>query len=337
MSFRLQRSPLESIAPVAGRRVSAKMINGVQSHFVTLTFKGLVTIAGAVAAAILNRGSIMAAYEEVGISENGTDLHLYDGKVLRFLSEMAAMSALTATRLTSTAIGATQLTEQVRIYFAHPFAINPRETAMLEHNIQQALEVFVKQRTGAAAFIATAGGGGTVTLTNVTVTVSHGFVAGETDRPYYIPKVSQQIVTVAGANTKLREYIKINNALRALVVSQETTGIGEVSDILNGLRFKGDSRDIVGPDSLTLEELVLDSEYEFGGQVVASNRSHIGFNFQTAGRLAAVLQPSQDVNLRLEFDVQKSVVDAVSTSQLRLTLVELEADAKLCKPIDFPI
>jgi hypothetical protein len=336
MGYRLQRSGLKSITPTAGRRESSRMINGAQSHFVTLRITGDVVISVAAATAILNRGSILAAFDEIGISENGTDVHLYDGKVLRFLSEMSAPSALSAVRLTSTAVGTTSLSESVRIYFAHPYAANPRETAFLEHNVQQALEVFVKQRANAATFLATAGAA-TVVLQNVSVKITQGYVGTETDRPFYIPKVYQQVVSVTGANTQLQEYIKTNNALRAIVVSQETTGIGEVSDVLNGLRLKGDSRDIIGPNSMTLAELQEDGEFEFGGAVVASNRSHVGFNFQQFGRLANLLTPGQDVNLRFEFDVQKSVIDAASTSQLRITRVELSPDSALCKPLTIPV
>lgn len=335
--FNLQKNGRPSIAPVAGQRVYSRLINNVQSHVVQLDVTGTVTIATADATAILNRGSLWACFDEVGISENGRDTVLMHGRVLRALSEQAAPSPLSAVRLTSTAQAAYTLKESARIEFAHPYAIQPRETAYREHDPRQLLEVFVKLNSNAAALIATAGGGGTVTLTNLSVNVTHIYDGVETVAPFFIPHVRQLVDKVTGANAAQPFYIKTPRVLRGMVLSQEDSDIGEVSDIINAVVLRGDQKDWIGPSAVSLEDLIAASEYEFGGASGWNvGDAHLGFNFQTFGRLSNCLNPNQDTNLRFELDVQPSVT-GTGTSQLRLTLIELWTDAALTQPLTIPV
>jgi hypothetical protein len=170
--YRQQKNGRSAIVPVAGEQAFSRLVNAVQSNFVTLVFRCTLTIAVAAALAVYNRGSILAAFDEVGIDENGTTRHIYDGRVLRFISEMAAPSALSAVRVpASGAIGVYNLEEAVRIYFAHPFAAVPRETAYLERDVKQIFSAYVKLKQNAVNFIAPPGGGGTSVITNMTVSV----------------------------------------------------------------------------------------------------------------------------------------------------------------------
>jgi hypothetical protein len=329
--YRQQRNPRSAITPVAGEQVFSRLINAVQSNFITLVFRARVTIAGAVITAIRNRGSVLALFDEVGVDENGTVRHLYDGRVLRFISETAAPSALSSTRLTSTAIGVTDLEECVRIYFAHPFAAVPKETAFLERDVKQVLSVFAKMNATPTARIAEVGAA-TVTLSNLSISVTHGYDASETARPFFVPTVTQQIVDVTGTNDNLQEYIKTSHSLRGLVITQETTTTGEVSDIINSLSLKGDFHDIIGPNKMSWKDLCLESEFEFGGAVQSSsNRAHLMLNFQDHGMLSKILNPNQDNNLRLEANVQASVA-GTGTSRIRITRLNLERDAAIVDP-----
>lgn len=334
MSFRLTRNKRSAIAPVAGERQFSKLVNGVQGHYVDVVARATVTVTVANATAVLNRGSVWSLFDEIGIEENGTDRMIMHGRVLRFLSEMAAPSSLSATRMTSPNIAVYNLVESARIYFAHPFAANPRETAFREHDVRQDLRIFAKMASNPAAALLTVGGA-TVVVSAVSVSATHGYDKDERDLPYFIPRIYQQVVQVAGTNAQLPEYIRSNNAIRALVVSQETTTVGEVSDILNAVALKSDTRDIIGPNPVRLDELQYASEFDFGGAVVSSNKAHLGLNFQQWGRLAYLLAPGQDVNLRFEFDVQASA--SAGTSQLRITRVELDPDPTLCKKLDIPL
>jgi hypothetical protein len=319
------------LVPIAGERAFTRLINGVSSNFVTLVFAASFVISVGAATNIRNRGSILAAFDEIGIDENGTDRHIYDGTVLRFLSEMASPSALSAQRVTSTAVATYPLEEAVRIYFAHPFAAIPRETAYLEKDVKQLLQVFAKLNASAKDQLATAGAA-TLALNNVTVTVTHGFDADEQARPEFIPTVRQQIVSVDSANGQLPEFIRSQHAIRAIVLTQEGTTIGEVGDIINSLVLRSDDRDYIGPGKMTWRDLVLQSEFEFGGAVVSTNRAHLGINFQQNGRLSSVVSPAQNNNLRFEFDCQPSVVVGAGASKIRITILELQRDPALTNP-----
>lgn len=332
---RTQKNPRSTIVPVAGDRAFSRLINAVQSHYVELVVTGILTIAGGAATAIRNRGSILAAFDEIGIDENGTDRHIMTGRVARVLSEMASARTIAPTRLTNTAAAAYNLRETIRLYFAHPFSAVPRETAFLEHDTRQLLQAFVKlAASGGADKIAKVGGAVTATLTGLKVNVTHGYDAQESDRPYFIPITRQLVIPVAGAAANLQAFIKTSNAIRAIVVSQEDTGEGEVSDIINGLAFRGDFRDLIGPGERKWLDMVDAQQLEFGGDMTSP--AHVGLNFQTHGRLAAVLNPNQDNNLRFEFDCQPSVSGSGS-SQIRVTTVELVADPALCKPLTIPV
>lgn len=320
--YRLQRNPRSNIVTVAGERAFSRLINAVSSNFVTLVFTGSLAISVASATNIRNRGSILACYDEIGIDENGTDRHIYDGRVLRVLSEMAAPSALSAKRVSAVTVATYPLEECVRIYFAHPFAAVPRETAYLERDTKQLLQVFAKLNASAKDKLATAGAA-TLALSSLVITVTHGYDKNEPNLPEFIPAVRQQIVSVDSANPQLPEFLKGSNAIRQIVVSQEGTTIGEVSDIINSLVLRSDDTDFIGPGKMDWDDLQLEQEFEFGGAIVASNRAHLGINFQQGGRLSSVVSPAQLNNLRFEFDCQPSVTAGAGNSKIRITIVEL--------------
>lgn len=331
--YSLQRNGRASIVPVAGEQAFSRLVNAVQSNFVTLIFRCTLTIAVAAALAVYNRGSILAAFDEVGIDENGTTRHIYDGRVLRFLSEMAAPSALNAVRVpASGAIGVYNLEEAVRIYFASPMSMVPRETAYLERDVKQIFSAYVKLKQNAVNFIAPPGGGGTSVITNLTVSVSHGYDASETARPFFVPTVTQQIVDVVAVNDTLTEYIKTSHSLRGLVISQDTTTKGEVADIINSLALKGDFHNVIGPKQIAWNDLCLEQEFDFGGAVTSQNRAHLGLLFQDHGRLSQILNPNQDNNLRFEFNVQPTALAGAGTSRIRITRLNLERDPAIVDP-----
>lgn len=343
--FTYQRSQRPQITPTlannglsaAPDRLYSKLATKMQCHFVTLNFTGTLTIAGGAATALRNRGSIMAIAAEVGIDENGVDRHLYKGPVLRFISEMQSLSPLTAKRVTSTAAAAYPLQEMVRIYFADPFSQIPRETAYLVHDISQDFRVFVRlQQDDAAGDGATIGqqlaqvpGGVTATLTALKITVQQGFDATQAELPYFIPTTVQQMHQVPGTNALDPEYLRITSSIRALIVSQETTTVGEVGDIINSLALKGDNGDIIGPVQENWADLIAEQEAYFGGAVFG-NSAHLAIKFQEHGALGNILNPDQFSNLRFEFNDTTSA--SAGVSQIRITRLQLERDPALCGP-----
>lgn len=322
-------TPRSTITPAAGERKGVRLINGTRSWGVLLHAKATVDITAA-GSAVRNRGSVWAIFDEVVVDENGSDRHLYDGRVLRFLSEMHAPSALSSTRLTGAGIQAgTVIQESAMIWFAHPLQAQSFETAFREADARQTLEVFVKQSSNALATLIT-GGTGTVTAISVSVTQLHD--PRSTVRPVFIPIARETTQAIAGANTKEEIFIKTPHHIRALVLQQEDDA-GERSDIINKIALRGDFRDLIGPQQLSLEEITRLGEFEFGGSVFAS-QSQIGFNFQRSGRLSNVINPADDVNLRFELDVSASGTNP----KVRLAVLELERVAGLVTDsIPFPI
>ncbi len=327
---KLVRQPRGALVPVTGERTFLRLANGARNSYLQLTARATITLAGAVAAAIRNRGSVWALFNEVILDENGRDRMVLDGRVLRFLAEMSAPSALTATRLTSLANGATVLEETVRLYFAHPLALDPLETSFIERDARQNLSLAIRMNANPELRLVDAGGTVSAVSVNVTQAYEEPGPAGAV-QPLFIPVISQQTVQIAGAVSQQPEFIRGVNPIRALIVSQETSTVGEVSDIITSFVLRGDYRPIIGPAPMTLRDFQLDSEFEYGGAVVSSNRAHVGLNFQRYGRLSDVLNPQQDTNLRFEFTAAPSA--SAGTSTIRITRVELERDGAVVAPV----
>ena len=76
------------------------------------------------------------------------------------------------------------------------------------------------------------------------------------------------------------------------------------------------------------------AEFEAGGSILQS-QAYLGLNFQQSGKLAEVINPSDDVNLRLVADVTPG---AGTNPKLRVALMELERVEGLVTPtIPFPV
>lgn len=325
--FNLMRSQRATLTPTAGVRSYVRLLNAVQTYWLDVLLTATLTIATADAAAILNQGSLLAAFSEMGIEENGRDRWQADPRALGFYAETSAPSAITRSRLTSVAQGATSLVETVRLYFAHPYAVNPRETAYLEQDPRQLLQFFIKLDEAGAAKIATAGGGGTVTLSDVSVKVVQAYNKSDTKRPYFIPTVRQTTINVDSDSTSHEAYIKASKYLRAILIQAESSA-GVQDDVISALALRGDLRDIIGPEMMDWDQAVRSAEYDFGGAVgagaSASKKAYLLLNFQQNGRLNEVLNPAQDVNLRFIFDAAPSA--SGNNTKIRITLFELEHD-----------
>ena len=142
-----QKTPRPSITPAAGQIRSTRLLNGTQTHRVLVTVSAELDIT-AVGTAVRNRGSIFACLEECRLEENGKPVAVLDGRVLRYLTELqtpGGAASLGSTRLGSTAIQTVTLTESAIVHLAHPYSVNPRETAYLERDPRSNLEFQVRQ------------------------------------------------------------------------------------------------------------------------------------------------------------------------------------------------
>lgn len=327
--FKLRKSQRPQYAYAAGaasadsgQRQHNRLLAQGQTLFLTVVITAVldVTVAGT---GILNRGSVMAAFDEMGIVENGRDRQNIDPRILRYIAEAAAPSALTAVRATGAGVQTTTLKETFRVYFAHPYSVNPRETAFIVRDPSADFSFFHKlsgTNNGVAKVVA----GATATLEDVTVKVSQEFDEYETERPAYIPTVRMITQKVTGADSTLDIFLRPNNYLRGIVIQQDSN-IGEVTDIINAIQLHGDRREVIGPEMYDWDTLIREAEADWGGNVLAPGGYYL-INFQKHGRLSSVWNPQQDSNLRLTLDCQPSVTDGVTTSTVRVALLELERD-----------
>jgi hypothetical protein len=337
--FKQNLNARPAIAGVAGQRVSSRLINGVQTHFVQARSSGTINITVG-ATRVINKGSIWGCWDEFGLNENGRDRVLLDGRVSRYLGEMHSPSALSSTRLAGVGVAATPLVESTRIWFAHPLSIAPQETVFRERDPRQALEIFGKLRAdgGQGGLV----NGGTSTMTVVpSIALEHGYDDTTEADPVFIPSVRQQIVSVTGTNTGLTEFIKTSNFIRALVIQQDSDA-GEIGDLIAALALRADGDDIIGPAQVAWDNLERGQEFEFGGAVFTAGllnggSSYLGINFQSNGKLANVVSPSL-LNLRLEMSVATSAQAGATNGKIRITILELErVPGLVTEAIPFPV
>ncbi len=325
--FKMQRYGLAQIAPVAGQRRTTRVNNKMQTHAIGClpTAQVDVTVAGT---DVLNRGSVWGIFDEVGLLDAGDEVINVDGPTARFLSEMHAPSALDRRRLASAGVqAATILRESTRLWFAHPLAGNPAETTFLERDERNQIEVFCKLRAdgGSGGLIRT---GATMTVTNVAMSVYQDADRYTASKPHFIPTMRQIVVNVPAANPQLEMLLKVQNPLRAIVVKQETDQ-GEVGDAIASLRLLSDTRQIIGPNFVSMRELTMAQAYEFGGDVFTDGtgygqNGYLGLNFQSGGRLSNVLDARREPNLRFEFNAAPSAQPGATNTRIRVTLLELE-------------
>lgn len=331
--FTLHRSNRPRIVPVAGERSTSKLLNGVQTQFVNVRKTARVAITVAPVTAIRNRGSVQALFTEEGIMQGGNIVSLVDPRVTKFVSEASSGSDHTDTRLAAVAVATTTLVEHSRLYFAHPYAANPRETSFVERDPGVDLAYFCTldpTLNGRNRLVEV--GGATVVIDQISVTVQQGYDAEEGSLPLFLPTARQIVQGVPAANPELEVFVRTNNRIRAISILQEATfaggGNAEVTDIINRVVLRGDRGFIIGPEFMPWDDLAREQEYEFGGDVYASTRgSHVHLNFQQWGRLSKVLDPlRQDLNLRFVFDAQPTAAAGATASSIKITLWELERD-----------
>lgn len=319
MTLTTQRSRLPDVVLTAadegirGPDQGTRLENGTRTLFLALRATGNmnVTVAGT---ALLNRGSIWAALRQIALVEAGEDKWAIDGRIMRFLAEAQAASALFATRIAGAGIASTNMEEEARIYFASPLTVSPYETHYRERDVRRRLELQFERRTNAADALVQ---GGTKTLGDITIEVEQIHDPFTPAPPVFVPVYRELVEAIASANADLTIDIETSRWLRWLIIQQEDTD-GESSAIINAVGLRSDAREIIGPRLLTWDQAVLDMESDFGGNVVG-NRSMLAVHFAQNGRLSNVLNPAEDPNLRLRLDVQPAGANSV----VRVGLVEL--------------
>lgn len=332
----------------AGQRQTNRLLAPGQHHYLTVTVEGDLQLTVA-AGVVVNRGSILAAFDRMGIIENGQDRRVLDARIERLYSETRADSALSSVRLASNAIATTHLKETFRVYFADRRQLRPRETAYMVRD-PRAEFFFFHQLNAVNNGIAKIITGATGTLTNVKVSVVQRYADTETDRPFFLPIARQISQQVLAANGALEVPLRPEWPLRALIIQQDA-GF-EVNDIINKIALRGDNREIIGPELVEYNQLVRDTEDDYGGAVLSAQNNSVSvfegngcliIEFAQDGRLNTILNNMQDSNLRLVFDCQPTVTAGGANSTINIAMFMLEHDLTrvdgagrpLVDPVDF--
>lgn len=329
--YNLKRSTRQTLVPLTtGDRTRIKLLNDENTEYLNIRGSARVNITTA-ATGVRNRGSVWALFTELGIEENGQVRWLGDPRALAHASEAATPSAKTKTRLATGAVQTLTLVDQIRLPFAHPFAINPQETAFREENIQQSLDFFATldgTNSGIARVLNV--GAGVATVDQISLVVQQGYNESNdpTKLPLFRPTVRKIVQAVNGATSALEIFIRTTNRLRGMTISQIDNTVGEVTDILNTVQLRGDKTFVIGPEPMPWDDLAREQEFEFGGDVYATSQgSHVHLNFEQFGRLSRVLNPMvQDVNMRLVVDCQPTSAAGATGSNIVIHLYELEQD-----------
>lgn len=329
------------IAPVVGKTTgrvySEKLRQGVQRYLLDLLFKGTINVTVA-ATRVINRGSILGAFNYVGLNDGGDDIVKIDARSLGFFADLMAPSPRSVTRLGGTGIAATPLAELARLAFALPIphAAVPQETVHVQPDAEKQIRFFAELRAdgGQGGIVS----GGTSNM-SVTPQVEGLDVYDDLARmpPAFVEGTAEDVVTIPAANSALKHEFSLAQfrALRGIIVQCDSDQ-GEVGDIINTMRLKVAGRDIIGPEPVPWEVLTRSLEAEFGGSVYSDGvsygqRAYYYVNFQENGRLSNALKANQP-NAQFVLDVQPSAQAGVTASNIRFTYVGLKVVPGSTKP-----
>lgn len=315
-------------------RTFIDLANGKRTFALTLRFRQTATVAVAPLTAVRNRGSLLSQFTKIGINDNGRDVVNIDARSAQIIGGVHSGQVLPFTRL-ATPIAVYALEETVYIPLANPLSVSPSETAFSERNPNTRLRAFVTwvpDNTQIANV-----GGATLTLGTPTVEVIQHYDDDRGAVPSKLSPFWREIVQpVATTNNALRTLFDSSLRLRGMLIQQDTN-IGEVNDILtNGFRFLGDTqggqgRTFIGPAQIPYANLQQKVLAEYGGDM-AAGAGYLYLNWQRGGRLAEVIDEAKSANLRMESNVAPSVTAGVTSSNIRITVLELEEIAGLTLP-----
>lgn len=331
-------------APVAGKRAYAQLEAGRHTRFLTMLVAATLQITVA-ATAVINGGSVLAAFDDLGVNEAGRDQMFGDPRLWSFFSELHRPSAGTSTRLTSVGVQTVQLREQLLIPFENPYSVVPREVALREADVKKALRLFYSLN-GTNNGIARIVNGGTATLTALSVSAQQHTDEHELVLPAFAPRAEMISLKIPQAG-KYEVLLPASDYIRGLTILQDTATLGYQSDIITDIQLKGDRNWFIGnAGPVPYEDFARRQEFEYGGNVFAAvNKALVHVNFQKYGRLSKILSPAQDTGLKLIFTAAPSVVAGAGASEIKILVHKLERDQRtgpdgrrVTSPaLDFPV
>lgn len=271
-----------------------------------------------------NKGSVLALLTDIGFNDGGTDKIVMDARLARFIAEALAPSALPATRLDATVAALNNLEETVPIWLSAVGTGNPGETKYVEANKQLQQQVFITPLRLASRITSGAGG---ATITGLTAQVEQVYDDMVGTPPWLTSYTRQVVQDITGANASQKVDLRGSRYIRGLGIQQDTSGVGEVADVINGLVMRGDAETYIGQNAVPYRDLVLGNAVEQGGAISAAPAGYLWIDFCRYGRLSTMWNPYQDTNMRLELNVQPSVAVGAVSSLVRVAIVEYESTA----------
>lgn len=310
-------TPSIVVAPtdLDGQRKTSKIENNHRIEKLQLVVTGQVdlTVAGT---GLRNRGSILAALSDVGFTDAGVDKLVAEARMARFFADYFSSSALNKTRLTGAGVqAATQLREVLPLWLCAPHTIDPGDTKYVEADKLAELLAFITPNRVIGRLVA---GAPTGTITNLQANVEMVYDDDVADAPLLQSFVRQIVKTVDSANTDFEIPIADPRYLQRLVIMQESDE-GEVSDIINSVIIRGDRGSVFGDKAIPWRDLV-DMMAQEGGPGASETQAYALVDFLRYGRLSTQYDPTQDTNLRVVLDVQKSVTGVATGSKVRVGL-----------------
>lgn len=317
----------EDMAVVAGRRTYVDLEPGRSNRFLLVTVACTLTIT-VLATSIINQGSPLAIFDEMGLDDGGTVTSIGDPRSFAFASEYMRSSQGTQVRATSTAVATYNLIERVLIPFEYFFAGKPRESQYLNPDARKKFRFFMTLN-GTNSGLAKLVNGGTAAITNVTVKVQQAYDLGELALPQFAPRWSEILAAVPVANAaQVIELSPGKDWIRGMTILQEGQVLGLQTDIIKRLQLRWQDEFIIGQNGpVDYQQLASMQEFESGGNVFAANAgSIVHLNFQTHGRLTKIIEPRTDDVLRLVLDVAPTGVGGAGASQIKVLLHKLSRD-----------
>lgn len=315
-------APLANIAAITGQKAVTDMRNGMRTLGVMIRIVCDVTISVAAVTAIRNGGSVLALVDAVGVTENGVDRVLMNGRLAGFVGRCnSVVDTPSRTRLTSTAQGVTTLDETIFIPFGSAWQINAGDSAFVERDPRASLQAFVTWNPSAAKLVTI--GGATVAFGVPTITVEQVYDdERQAKRPLFLPYYREQSMIVAAAGQQAPMYLKTSRWLRGIAIQQDSD-VGDVSDIISNVILRGDNRDIIAPPGASVARLARLGE-AYGNAKGSNDPGYLWIPFTHGGRLSNALSPVNDANVRLEFTAAPTGAAGAASSIIRVGMLELE-------------
>lgn len=325
-TFSVEQLQVDAVS--AGNRAAARWLRGKTTRFLIVTILATYTCTVAVTS-IKGLGSIVQAFDEFGIDENGTATAV-DPRLLLAASEALRASAATATRVTAVGTQTTSLREQLKIPFEMVWALGggiPNETRFRERDPGLDTKFFytLNNTSSGVDKIKT---GGTAALTNVSVAVQQAFDDSEfAKNPLFKPGYRQLSIAVPSTSAALKLDLQLDSAVRAITILQDSD-VGMVTDIISAFRLYGSRQAYLGKSGqLNWDQFSRSKEFDEGGNVYSSPGGGIvHHNFTEFGHLSNALTPMYDSNFQLELNATPSVTSGATNSRVLVLLHTLNRD-----------